>query len=63
MMPTPIRSQFATQPIFASELLDDHELLTAREREILGLIGNALSNKAFQAVTTGTSKVEGRQEH
>ena len=40
-----IRSQIAAQPTIPSELLDDHELLTAREREILGLIGNALSNK------------------
>jgi ATP/maltotriose-dependent transcriptional regulator MalT len=39
-----IRSQLVTQPIITSEMLE-HELLTAREREILGLIGNALSNK------------------
>jgi DNA-binding NarL/FixJ family response regulator len=40
-----IRSQIATRPNIASDLLDDNELLTAREREILGLIGDALSNK------------------
>lgn len=40
-----IRSQIAPQPILLSDSLDAHELLTAREREILGLIGGAMSNK------------------
>lgn len=40
-----IRSQLPAPLPITSDLLDDHELLTAREREILGLAGNALSNK------------------
>lgn len=40
-----LRSQMAAEPATASALLEDHELLTAREREILALAGSALSNK------------------
>lgn len=40
-----LRSQMDANPLVASDVLDEHELLTAREREILTLIGAAMSNK------------------
>lgn len=40
-----LRSQIAERSAAPTLLPADHDLLTAREREILGLIGNALSNK------------------
>lgn len=39
-----LRSRIATEPNVALTA-EEHELLTQREREILGLIGDALSNK------------------
>ncbi|HSW11699.1 MAG TPA: response regulator transcription factor [Solimonas sp.] len=40
-----IRSQIIAEPAVTAAVLDNQELLTAREREILALIGNALTNK------------------
>jgi len=40
-----LRSQIVADPAGAAGMLDDQELLTAREREILALIGIAMSNK------------------
>src|SRR6185369_2561822 len=40
-----LRSQIVADPAAASGMLDDQELLTAREREILALIGIAMTNK------------------
>lgn len=40
-----LRSQIVAEPVVTSRVLGDQELLTTREREILALIGNALSNK------------------
>jgi DNA-binding NarL/FixJ family response regulator len=40
-----LRSQMHADPVVTSDMLDEQELLTAREREILALIGTALSNK------------------
>lgn len=39
-----LRSQVGTEP-FVAALPDEQDLLTQREREILGLIGSAMSNK------------------
>lgn len=39
-----LRSQIGTEPFLAA-LPDEQDLLTQREREILGLIGTAMSNK------------------
>jgi DNA-binding NarL/FixJ family response regulator len=40
-----LRSQMAASPIVTSEVLEDEDLLTAREREVLALIGSGMSNK------------------
>jgi DNA-binding NarL/FixJ family response regulator len=40
-----LRSQLDANPVIASDVLEDQELLTSREREILGLIGTAMTNK------------------
>jgi DNA-binding NarL/FixJ family response regulator len=40
-----LRSQMHAHPLATSCMLDDQELLTTREREILALIGTAMSNK------------------
>jgi DNA-binding NarL/FixJ family response regulator len=40
-----LRSEMRADPLVTSCLLDDKELLTTREREILGLIGSAMTNK------------------
>lgn len=40
-----LRSQMDANPMVASDVLDEHELLTSREREILALIGAAMTNK------------------
>lgn len=40
-----MRSQIAPRPRLMPEWPDDQALLTVREREVLGLIGKALSNK------------------
>jgi DNA-binding NarL/FixJ family response regulator len=40
-----LRSQVVADPAGTSGMLEDQELLTAREREILALIGIAMSNK------------------
>lgn len=40
-----LRSQMSMEPAVTSEVLCDQDLLTAREREILGLIGAAMTNK------------------
>jgi DNA-binding NarL/FixJ family response regulator len=40
-----LRSLMVADPMGTSDVLDDEALLTAREREILTLIGNAMSNK------------------
>jgi DNA-binding NarL/FixJ family response regulator len=40
-----LRSQIAADPAATTGMLDDQELLTAREREVLALIGIAMTNK------------------
>lgn len=40
-----LRSEMRADPLSTSCLLDDQELLTMREREILALIGSAMTNK------------------
>lgn len=40
-----LRSQIAAEPVVTASLLQDQELLTPREREIVILLGSALSNK------------------
>ena len=40
-----LRSQMRLEPAVTSEVLRDQDLLTARERQILGLIGAAMTNK------------------
>lgn len=40
-----LRSQMRLEPAVTSEVLRDQDLLTTREREILGLIGAAMTNK------------------
>jgi DNA-binding NarL/FixJ family response regulator len=40
-----LRSQMVADPGVTSDVLEDRELLTAREREILTMIGGALTNK------------------
>jgi DNA-binding NarL/FixJ family response regulator len=40
-----LRSQMDADPVVASDVLDEQELLTVREREILALIGSAMTNK------------------
>lgn len=40
-----LRSQMDADPVATSDVLDDQDLLTAREREILALIGKAMTNK------------------
>jgi DNA-binding NarL/FixJ family response regulator len=40
-----LRSQIATEPVADSDWPEEHEALTQREREILGLIGTGMTNK------------------
>ena len=40
-----LRTELHADPLVASCILEDQELLTAREREILSLIGTAMTNK------------------
>lgn len=40
-----LRGEMHADPAITSDMLEDHELLTAREREVLGLIGTAMTNK------------------
>jgi DNA-binding NarL/FixJ family response regulator len=40
-----LHSQMDADPLVSSNVLEDQEMLTAREREILGLVGSAMSNR------------------
>jgi DNA-binding NarL/FixJ family response regulator len=40
-----LRTEMAADPVVTSDVLEEQDLLTAREREILALIGAAMSNK------------------
>lgn len=40
-----LRSELHADPLAASSMLEDQELLTSREREILALIGTGMTNK------------------
>ena len=40
-----LRTEMAANPVVTSDVMEEQELLTAREREILALIGAAMSNK------------------
>ena len=40
-----LRSEMRADPLVTSSMLEDQELLTTREREILALIGTAMTNK------------------
>lgn len=40
-----LRTQLDADPLISSAVMEEHELLTAREREILRLVGSAMSNQ------------------